>query len=610
MTFDELKEKAHRLPLLPGVYLMHGKDGTVIYVGKAKALRNRVSQYFADLSSHSVKTRRMIASIDSFETIFASSELDALLLENTLIKKYKPKYNILLKDDKGYPFIRLDTGDYPRFSVASRREKDGARYFGPYGGRGTANAAIRLLSETFLIPNCSRRFPRDIGRERPCLRLQLKKCCGVCTGDLSKEDYDGILRQCVQVLEGKSEELEAALQTEMEQAAEALAFEEAAQLRDRIRSIQKLRQSRIAVVSGGADTDALAFALRGSRACVLRLSYQGGVLIDRTVMLLDGLEESDAPDALESFVQQFYPKLGWAPKTILLSHPLKEPEVLADYLSQLREGKCSLLLPQRGEKRREVQLALDNAALELAEAEDMEQRTGRTLKQLQDLLGLKEPPRRMESYDISHTEGTDAVASMVVFVNGKPLKRDYKKFRIKTARGGDDYGAMTEVLGRRLDRALAGDESFLPLPDIFLIDGGQGQAAVAQAQLDARGIQIPLYGMVKDSHHRTRALITPQGQELGITATPPVFALIGRVQEEVHRFAIEYHRSVRAKGMKHSSLEGVPGLGAAREKTLMQRFGSIRGIRAATAEELADVLPAAVAQALFDRLHAPDQDKE
>ena len=495
MTFDELKEKAHRLPLLPGVYLMHGKDGTVIYVGKAKALRNRVSQYFADLSSHSVKTRRMIASIDSFETIFASSELDALLLENTLIKKYKPKYNILLKDDKGYPFIRLDTGDYPRFSVASRREKDGARYFGPYGGRGTANAAIRLLSETFLIPNCSRRFPRDIGRERPCLRLQLKKCCGVCTGDLSKEDYDGILRQCVQVLEGKSEELEAALQTEMEQAAEALAFEEAAQLRDRIRSIQKLRQSRIAVVSGGADTDALAFALRGSRACVLRLS-----------------------------------------------HPLKEPEVLADYLSQLREGKCSLLLPQRGEKRREVQLALDNAALELAEAEDMEQRTGRTLKQLQDLLGLKEPPRRMESYDISHTEGTDAVASMVVFVNGKPLKRDYKKFRIKTARGGDDYGAMTEVLGRRLDRALAGDESFLPLPDIFLIDGGQGQAAVAQAQLDARGIQIPLYGMVKDSHHRTRALITPQGQELGITATPPVFALIGRVQEEVHRFAIEYHR--------------------------------------------------------------------
>ena len=600
MTFEELKEKAHRLPQLPGVYLMHNRDGTVIYVGKAKSLRNRVSQYFADLASHTLKTRRLVSNIDYFETIFANSELDALLLENTLIKKYKPKYNILLKDDKGYPFIRISREEYPRLSVASRREKDGAQYFGPYGGRGTANTAIRLLSETFLLPSCSRKFPRDIGRERPCLQLHMKKCCAPCTGDLSSEAYQEIIRQCIQVLEGKSEELEARLQQQMEQAAEEMLFEQAAVYRDRIRAIQKLRQSRIAVVTGGADTDAVAYAVRGSRACIVRLSYRGGVLVDRSSVLLDGLDEGDASDTLESFLQQYYGPLGWAPKALCLSHDIEDRQAMEDYLSDLRGAKCTIQQPQRGEKRREVQLALDNAALELAEAEDVEQRTGKTLQLLQEMLGLKEPPVRMEAYDISNTAGTDPVASMTVFHNGKPLKSAYKKYKIKAAEGGDDYGAMAEVLGRRLDRALAGDEGFLPLPDLFLIDGGQGQAAVALEQLENRGLHIPLYGMVKDDHHRTRALITAEGREFGISATPAVFALIGRIQEETHRFAIEYHRTLRSKGMKKSSLEGIPGVGPAREKALLKRFGTVRAIAQAELDDLEAVLPKQAAQAVYD----------
>lgn len=602
MTFEELKEKAHRLPTEPGVYLMHDKSGTVIYVGKAKVLRNRVSQYFADLASHTLKTRRMVSNIDSFETIFAATELDALLLENTLIKKYKPKYNILLKDDKGYPFIRIEAGAYPRLTVANRREPDGARYFGPYGGRGTANHAIRLLSETFLLPSCSRRFPRDIGKERPCLQLDMGKCCGVCTGKISEEEYDRLIAQCQQVLEGKSEELSAQLQEQMEQAAEDMEFERAAVFRDRIRAIERLRQSRIAVVTGGADTDALAFALRGSRACIVRLSYRSGILVDRTSVLLDGLDEGDAADALESFIQQYYTKLSWAPKLVCLSHALEEPELVEEYLTSLRGTKCALLFPQKGEKRREVQLALDNAALELAEAEDLEQRTGKTLQLLQQMLGLPEPPRRMESFDISNTMGSDPVASMVVFQNGKPLKSAYKKFKIKTAQGGDDYGSMAEVIGRRLDRALAGDESFLPLPDIFLIDGGAGQAQIALEQLRQRGLElaIPVYGMVKDDHHRTRALVTAEGQEFGIAATPAVFALLGRLQEEVHRFAIEYHRSLRGKRMRRSSLDGIPGLGEAREKKLLKRFGTVRAVAAASVEELSSVLPGPVAQAVYD----------
>jgi len=605
MTFDELKEKAHRLPLEPGVYLMHDRSGEIIYIGKAKVLRNRVSQYFADLSSHTLKTRRMIANIDWFETIFARTELDALLLENTLIKKHKPKYNILLKDDKGYPFIRLENGAYPRFAVAARRTEEG-RYFGPFGGRGTANLAIRLLTETFRLPSCTRRFPRDIGKERPCLRYDLHKCCGVCAGAVSEEEYAELLRQCVLVLEGKSERLEAELKDEMERAAEALEFERAAAFRDRLAAVQKLGRSRVVVAAAGADVDALAFGVRGARACVTRLSYMDGALVDKKTVFFDGLDEGDAADALESYILQYYARAGKAPRELYLSHPLDNEQVVTDFLAGLAGRKCALRVPQRGEKLRQVELAEENAALELSEAEDFERRTGRTLTALQELLCLPAPPRRMEAYDISNTAGDTPVASMTVFEEGRPHKSAYRRFQVKTAVGGDDYGAMAEVLGRRLDRALAGDEHFLPLPDLLLMDGGAGQVSVALQELRSRGLDIPLCGMVKDDHHRTRALVTTDGRELGLTTRPAVFALIGRIQEETHRFAVEYHQEKRGQKMRAGALDGIAGLGPERKKLLLRSFGSVRAIRAATEEQLAAVVPQGVARAVCEKLHAEE----
>ncbi|MBR6554864.1 MAG: excinuclease ABC subunit UvrC [Clostridia bacterium] len=598
MTLEELKEKAHRLPTEPGVYLMHDKTGAVIYVGKAKSLRNRVSQYFADLASHTVKTRKLVSQIDWFETIFAKTELDALLLENTLIKRYKPKYNILLKDDKGYPFLRLDPGPYGRFSVVSRRAQDGARYFGPYGGRGTANQALRLLTETFGLPTCSRQFPRDFGKERPCLRYQLGKCWGICRGTVSAEEYRQRLEEAALVLEGKTSDLEARLTEQMERHAEALEFEQAAACRDRLKALAQLRRNNVTIVSGGADSDILAFACKGTRGILVRLSYSGGVLLDRTKVFFEGAQPEDGADILESYLKQWYGQHCWAPREICISREIEDAEAVEAYLSAIRGGKCRITVPQRGEKRRQMDLALENAKLELQEAEVADQHRGKSLNLLAEALELETPPQRMEAFDISNTAGDQPVASMTVFQQGKPLKSAYKKFKIKTVEGGDDYGAMAEVMGRRLDRALAGDAGFLPLPDLFLMDGGQGQVRVAKAELDARGLDIPVYGMVKDDRHRTRALVDASGREIGIAATPALFSLIGRIQEETHRFAVEFHQTLRSKQARQSRLEQIPGVGEARRKQLLKAFGSVKAIAEAEEEMLAAVVPRPVAQAI------------
>ena len=598
MILEELKEKAHRLPTEPGVYLMHDKTGAVIYVGKAKSLRNRVSQYFADLASHTVKTRKLVSQIDWFETIFAKTELDALLLENTLIKRYKPKYNILLKDDKGYPFLRLDPGPYGRFSVVSRRAQDGARYFGPYGGRGTANQALRLLTETFGLPTCSRQFPRDFGKERPCLRYQLGKCWGICRGAVSAEEYRQRLEEAALVLEGKTSDLEARLTTQMEHHAEDLEFEQAAACRDRLKALAQLRRNNVTIVSGGADSDILAFACKGTRGILVRLSYSGGVLLDRTKVFFEGAQPEDGADVLESYLKQWYGQHCWAPREICISKEIEDAEAVEAYLSAIRGGKCRITVPQRGEKRRQMDLALENAKLELQEAEVADQHRGKSLNLLAEALELETPPQRMEAFDISNTAGDQPVASMTVFQQGKPLKSAYKKFKIKTVEGGDDYGAMAEVMGRRLDRALAGDTGFLPLPDLFLMDGGQGQVRVAKAELDVRGLDIPVYGMVKDDHHRTRALVDASGREIGIAATPALFSLIGRIQEETHRFAVEFHQTLRSKQARQSRLEQIPGVGEARRKQLLKAFGSVKAIAEAEEEMLAAVVPRPVAQAI------------
>ncbi len=602
MTFEELKQKANDLPREPGVYIMKDRDDAVIYVGKAKSLKNRVSQYFANLASHTAKTRQMVSKIDHFETIFAGSEFEALLLENTLIKKYKPKYNILLKDDKGYPFVAIGKGDYPRFSIEATVKDRELEYYGPYGARGSAKAAIEMLQQTFLLPTCGKVFPRDIGKERPCLRYQMKKCCGVCTGRISPEEYKSIIDQCRALLKGGGQDLEKQLTAEMERYAEELEFEKAAACRDRIRNLQKMGLRH--TVTGGrlSDRDALAFATLGTRSCIALLSFVQGNLIDKKLTFFDGLEEADMADAVESYIKQYYAIFRSAPKEILLAAPLEDTEPLEEYLSGLRGSKVTISCPQRGERLRQVRLAESNAKLELETLEQREQKSRKLLELLAEMLAMENAPGRIEAYDISNTAGDLPVASMTVFVDGRPSKKDYKKFKIKTAIGGDDYGAMAEVIGRRLDRALDGDEGFLPLPDLFLIDGGRGQTRVAREQLLQRGLSIPVYGMVKDDHHRTRALVDDEGREIGLVAAPPVFAFIGRIQEETHRFAIEFHRERRGKQMRKSQLDDIEGLGPVRKKKLLDRFGTIKAIKAADLDDIAAVVPRNVAENIKRKL--------
>ncbi len=602
MDHEQLRQKAHDLPRVPGVYLMKDERGEIIYVGKAKILPNRVSQYFANLSSHTAKTRQMVSKIDDFETIFADSEFEAFLLENTLIKKHKPKYNILLKDDKGYPFVAISREPFPRFSIESAVRSSDLEYYGPYGGRGAANAAIELLKQTFLLPTCGKVFPRDIGKERPCLRYQMKKCCGVCTGRVSQEEYNEIIDQCRSLLKGSDRDLVKKLEDDMARYAEALEFEKAAVCRDRIRNLQRMGLRY--TVTGGrlSDRDALAFVTRGARSCVALLSFVQGNLIGKKLSFFDGLEEDDRQDAVESFIKQYYGVFQSAPREIVVASPLEDAESLQTYLSGLRGSKCTIVVPQRGERLRQLRLAENNAQLELETLEKREQKSQKLLELVRDAVGLAGLPHRIEAYDISNTAGDLPVASMTVFLDGKPAGKHYKKFKIKTAAGGDDYGAMAEVIGRRLDRARNGDEGFLPLPDLMLIDGGRGQTAVACAQIRARGLAIPAYGMVKDDRHRTRALMSEDGREIGLGATPQLFAFIGRIQEETHRFAIEFHRSSRTKTMRKSALDEVEGVGPERRRKLLDRFGSIKAVRQASVDELAEVVPRRVAEAIKEKL--------
>ena len=610
LDFEALKQKAHDLPKEPGVYIMKDALGQIIYIGKAKVLKNRVSQYFSALSSHTAKTRQMISKISDFETIFAGSEFEALLLENTLIKKHKPKYNILLKDDKGYPFVAISREEYPRFFIEPSVKGNGMDYYGPYGARGSAKAAIDLLKQIFLLPTCSKVFPRDIKKDRPCLRYQMKKCCGVCTGRISAAEYNEMIDQCRSLLKGNDKELIKELEARMEQCAENLEFEKAAVYRDRLNGLKKLELRQ--TVTGGrmSDTDALAFVTWGSRSCISLLSFVGGSLTGKEVVFFDGLEQEDMKDAVESFIKQYYGLFSTAPRELCTRRELEDSEVLGEYLTSLRGSKCVITCPKRGERLRMTEMAENNGLLELQTLEKREQKSKKLLELLREALSMDKLPERIEAFDISNTAGEFPVASMTVFCEGKPKKGDYKKFRIKEAVGGDDYGAMAEVIGRRLDRALSEDKSFLPLPDLMLIDGGKGQTGIALHEIQKRGLDIAVFGMVKDDRHRTRALVSPDGREIGIRATPQLFSFIGRIQEETHRFAIEYHRKSMSGTMKKSVLDEIEGIGPQRRKKLLSRFGSVKGIRAASVDEIAEVVPMAVAKKIKIRLGDSDENNK
>ena len=603
MTREELLQVAESLPLSPGVYLMMDKTGLVIYVGKAKKLRNRVSQYFQSASRHNEKTRLMVSQVEKFDTIVVRSEFEALILENSLIKRHQPRYNILLKDDKGYPFVRLDEKEeYPRFTMVSKAAEDGAQYFGPFGGRHETRQALHAVSAALKLPTCTRRFPRDIGKERPCLNYHIGKCDGFCRADgPDGAEYRRRMEQAVGLFSGKLRQVSAAMEQEMAEAAENWEFEKAAALRDRIQALSVLSKEQQVIASCCADTDVWGIYSGAAKCGAAVLHIENGDLLGREMEVFPTAADTGEGEILSAVLSQYYLARNALPREILLPCAFEGAETLEQALSERVGRKVRLHVPQRGERSHLVEMARQNAREEVERITTESERVSRTLTDLQKLASLPTLPKRMESYDISHLGGQDTVASMVVFADGKPLKRDYRKFAVETADAGDDYAAMYEVLLRRLSHAE--DEKFPPLPDVLLIDGGLGQVNAALAAQREMGVELPTLGMVKDDRHRTRALVTPDGAELGISQSPHIFALIGRIQEETHRFAITFQRQKRKKRTFRSRLDGVTGLGPARKSALMKHFGTVRAVEKATEEELSAVLPAAVANALWKHLH-------
>ena len=605
MTFEELKDKAHALPLKPGVYIMQDVKNTVIYVGKAKALKNRVSQYFQDSASHTEKTRAMVSQIDHFDVIIADSEFEALVLECSLIKRHQPRYNILLKDGKGYPYVRVSVRDpYPKLSLASKPAQDGARYYGPYASRHSTQAIIDALRAALRLPSCSKKFPRDIGKERPCLNFHMGKCDGYCRSDELKERHDEAVAQALSLLEGRFKQVQADLTQEMERAAAELRFERAAELRDRLRAIELLGKRQKVVAGSLADTDVAGFFRGAAKSCFVVLHYMDGDLAAKDFDLIETPMEEEEEAVFSSLVREFYVGRSRLPKQILLPCELPDQVPLTRMLSEQVGGRVELVTPQRGAKMDLIRLANQNAREEVERSTTREERQNKLLDALGKMLGLDAPPRRMESYDISNQGASDIVASMVVYVDGRPLKRDYRRFKLKDMDGPDDYASMEQVLTRRFRRYLDGDEKFADKPDLLLIDGGHEHVKVAKRVLEAMHLDVPAFGMVKDDRHRTRALVHPDGREIGIQSIPAVFALIGQIQEETHRFAIEYHRQLQAGHVKTSVLDKIPGVGEKRRDQLLKHFKSVKAVRAASLEELAQAVPQNTAQAVYRHFHS------
>ena len=611
MTREELHQKVLTLPKEPGVYIMKNKQDQVIYVGKAKVLKNRVSQYFQNEAKHTPKTRKMVENIYNFDIIVCSSEFEALVLENQMIKKYQPKYNILLKDDKGYPFLRISTDEpYPTFQVVGKPKADAARYLGPYAGRGAAMQAIDTVNRALGLRDCHRSLPRDIGKRRPCLNAQMGLCCAPCAGKVSQQDYAQRVAQAIRVLEGDYEVLAAQLERDMLQAAEQERFEQAAQLRDRMRAIQRAGQHQMVVASGFSDMDILAFVQGETKGCLVVLHYIAGNLYDKEYTMLDGTAEQDGAELLGDYLKQYYAMRGVVPGLVLISHPIEELDAVSEFLHSIAGKKVTLSVPQRGRRRELMDLARKNAREEIVRSETTGQRRQKSLELFGSMMGLPQTPTTFEAYDISNLAGTNTVGSMIVFENGQPKRSRYRRFRIESvADGQDDYKAMEEMLTRRLQRWKDGDEQFSPLPSVFMIDGGLGHVRIAKGVLERFGCETPVFGMVKDDHHRTRGLVAPDGREFSIATTPAVFALVGRMQEEVHRFAITYQRTLRQSQAVRSQLDQIPGIGEKRRTALLQTFKSLKRVREATIEELEAAVPHTAAQAVYDYFHSKQEEQ-
>ena len=599
----ELKEKVLSLPFSPGVYLMKDKSGTIIYVGKAKKLKNRVSQYFQDSTAHTAKTLLMVSHIADFDYIVAASEFEALILECSLIKRHQPKYNILLKDDKGYPFIRVNLKErYPRFSIVGKRLNDEASYFGPYGGRAVTQQAIHTICQILKLPTCSKSFPRDIGKERPCLNYQIGNCDGWCQSGRTQAEYVERIRQAVMLLEGKNKELKDNLVQQMEEAANRLEFEAAAQIRDRLKAIKSLSNKQLVCSGASADTDVIGLWQGLAKTGFAVLHFVDGNLIDKDIQILESKIDETMEEVVSSLLKQYYIQRGIAPYNIYLPCEIEDSPLFERYLRQEFKKKIHISRPVRGDHVRLVELACTNAREEAERLTNDSERANKTLQLMANILNLG-TIRRIEAYDISNLGNTDIVASMTVFIDGRPAKKEYKRFKLKNLNVQDDYASMEQVLKRRFQHYLEGDQGFSERPDLLLIDGGEVHADTVRRQLNSIGISIPILGMVKDDRHRTRALVTPDGEEIGIQTNQAIFSLIGKIQEETHRFAITYQRELRSKRLSYSALDNIAGVGDKRKQLLIREFKSLKGIRMADIEQLKRVVPESVAKEIYKYFH-------
>ncbi|MBQ6381510.1 MAG: excinuclease ABC subunit UvrC [Clostridia bacterium] len=585
---ERLLKKANSLPLQSGVYLMKDSSKKVIYVGKAKKLKNRVTSYFRKNTSHNAKTVMMVSKVEDFDYILTDSEFEALVLECSLIKQYQPKYNILLKDDKGYSYIRVTREEFPRISEVKQKAEDGAKYIGPYTSSWAISSSVREAQTIFKLPDCNKSFPRDFGKARPCLNYHIGKCMGVCTGKISREEYAETIDQALAFLQGESKQVLQLMEEKMLACSENMEFEKAARLRDRIAAIKRLGDKQKVVAGTYRREDVFALVRGTKKMCFGALCFADSRLQESENFIIEDSGETE--EAMRELLLRFYAMREDIPPRIVLESEIADSALLEAYFSSKAGKTVKLVVPQKGEQLKLVELCRQNAAQHLALYEGKSMKQTAALDELTRLLGLPAPPVYIESYDISHTGGQDNVAGMIVFKNGKPYKKAYKRFAIKGFSGQDDYASMAEVLERRFRHYYEDEEGsgFKQLPDLILLDGGKGQISAVEPVLKAMHIEVPLFGMVKDSKHKTRAIAT-SGGEIQINSVRTAFSLVTEIQDEVHRFAIAYHHQKHRKSSISTTLTGIEGIGEARAKRLLRQFGSLRKIREADVAEIAAI---------------------
>ena len=605
-----LLEKANTLPLCPGVYLMRDRSGKVIYVGKSRKLKNRVSQYFQN-SEKNAKTARMVSGVHDFDYYLCDNEMEALSLENTLIKQYTPKYNIRLKDAKSYPYIKLTAGEYPKLVFTRKRDADKARYFGPYSGSSTAYSLIELLRRVLKLPSCSRSFPRDIGKERPCIYYQMNRCCGVCTGKVTPEEYGQSMRYAADILSGKSTQVRRELEQQMYAYAEDERYEAAAKCRDTIAALDAVGEKQKVVASPDAEQDVVALYSDDVCSCVSVFYIRSGVLQDKADFLY-GADSILEPEDMTTFLCEHYKSREYIPPRVLLAFEMEnaDTEMLSDYLSKISGHRITVKTPERGTLRTLCEMVQKNAADQAKLYRINTERQEGTLSRLAELLCLECYPSRIEAYDISNLGAEHLTAGMIVCNDGKFSKADYRTFRIRTVQGGtDDYASMRETLSRRLEHLSDSEGSFAALPDLILLDGGKGHVSVVRELLAEKNLDIPVFGMVKDDYHKTRALCTDR-EEISIAREQEIYSLIYRIQEEVHRYTVGRMESAKRKTLKTSVLTRIKGIGPAKAKRLLAAFGGMGALKKATVEQIAAVsgITQKDAEAVWQDLHGKDTD--